>query len=199
MKQCTKCKTPKPLNQFGIATNHKDGHRYDCKRCANAYSKEHRRTKVGLVTTIYTHQGITSKRRTHPPPTYTMQELKSWLFNQNLFHQLHKNWVNSGYNIKLKPSVDRLKDCSPYTFGNIQLMTWGENQDKYYSDCKKGVNNKLWKTVLQFTKDNVFVKEYHSIHQAMRETNIPRSSISHCCLNNCDYAGGFVWKYKIQS
>lgn len=40
MKQCTKCKEVKPLEEFNKDKSRKDGLRYNCKSCTNAISKK---------------------------------------------------------------------------------------------------------------------------------------------------------------
>ncbi len=112
---CTKCGGDKPDNSNSW-----------CPACQAAQ----RRTKTGLVTQIYKDQRHNSKRRGHSMPEYTRLDLQAWLFEQELFHMLHKDWVESGYDRMLVPSVDRIDDEVHYRFDNIQLMTWQENWDK---------------------------------------------------------------------
>lgn len=72
-----------------------------------------------------------------------------------------------------------------------------------YLWAKKGEENKINEkivknkenSVLQFTKDNVFVKEYRTQREAAKETGISYKSISLCCTGKHKTAGGFIWKY----
>lgn len=50
--------------------------------------------------------------------------------------------------------------------------------------------------VLQFTKDGNFLKEYLSIIEAGRLTNISHSNICQVCKGNRKTAGNYIWKYK---
>lgn len=54
------------------------------------------------------------------------------------------------------------------------------------------------KSVLQFTKNGEFIKEYPSTCEASRQTGINQSNISACCRGHKRYrhAGGFIWKFK---
>ena len=61
---------------------------------------------------------------------------------------------------------------------------------------KKQINGKKSKPVLQFTLDNILVKEYPSIRQAERETGFNQAYIVKCCKGNRKQAYGFKWKYK---
>lgn len=54
------------------------------------------------------------------------------------------------------------------------------------------------KPVLQFFKNGVFIKEFISLNQAERETNISSETISRCCRGKLKTSGGYIWKYKEQ-
>jgi hypothetical protein len=67
----------------------------------------------------------------------------------------------------------------------------------HIEETKKKISEKgNRKTVLQFTKDGQFIKEYPSVREASKQNGIRSSSISNCCLGRNKSAGGFVWKYK---
>ena len=129
-------------------------------------------------------------------PEYTKAELTEWLFSQELFHKLFQEWKISNFKKELIPSVDRIDNSKGYSFGNIQLMTWNENNYKAHADRKSGQLITTHKTVLQFTKDGKFVAKYISIHQAGRETGISFKSISRVCNGERNFTGGYVWKFK---
>ena len=82
---------------------------------------------------------------------------------------------------------------------NLNLMTakencnWGTRNERF---AKKQTNGKKSKPVLQFTLDNILVKEYPSIHQAERETGFANQHISACCNGKYKAAYGYIWKYK---
>jgi len=62
-----------------------------------------------------------------------------------------------------------------------------------------GVKPKLYsnaKRVLQYTPEGNFVKEYHSIGEAARQTGITKERITECANKKSKTAGRFVWKYK---
>ena len=52
------------------------------------------------------------------------------------------------------------------------------------------------KTVLQYSKDGTFIKEWGSLKQAGEELGIQRTNISKCSRHKIKYAGGFIWEYK---
>ena len=68
-------------------------------------------------------------------------------------------------------------------------------------DHRQNMNNPLTikhisKSVLQYTKDNKFVKEYISTMEVERQTKIYHGSIVNCCNHKLKSAGGYIWKYK---
>jgi hypothetical protein len=57
--------------------------------------------------------------------------------------------------------------------------------------CRKNIN--------QYSKDNVFIKQFNGIIEASKELNITTTSISKCLSSNYvnnKTAGGFIWKYN---
>jgi len=191
-KICTKCLKNRKLTKFSKDTNAHDGLTYMCKKC----NRDKNRTKLGLIAQIYNHQKGSSRKRGHPLPAYTKDELQEWLSAQKKFHKLYANWKRLDYHSIYRPSVDRKDDAFGYSFNNIQLMTWGKNQDKATIDRKKGKLGTQHKTVLQLTKEGIFITEFISIGGASRALNIPQGNISNCCLRNRNSAGGFKWEYK---
>lgn len=52
------------------------------------------------------------------------------------------------------------------------------------------------KAVCQYTKDNVFVKEWKSVKEASDSLKIANGCISKVCSGKRKSTGGFIWKYK---
>ncbi len=185
-KICRKCETPDTGSNFYSKQN-------ICKACEKLDKKLYHRTKLGLVTTIYSNQKKKSKKRGHPLPTYSKTELKEWLFSQEHFHVLYDNWKRLDFQSVYVPSVDRKDDYIGYTIGNIQLMSWGSNNTKGHSDRKTGKNNKANKTVYQLDKDKNLINTFHSISEAFRATGVSRAGIHSVLSGECKYAHGFIW------
>ncbi len=194
-KKCTICNAIKDVSEFGKNKLGKNGLRSDCKRCNNLKSKRYSRTKRGVISTIYASQKQSSKQRKHDCPKYSKKELLDWLMNDWTFNLIFENWVNCGYSHLLKPSIDRKDDYLPYSFDNIQLMTWGENKKKGYIDSISGRNNKKNKAVNQLDKSGQIMSKYYSIRGAGRATKTNKSNIISCCKGNVKTAGGFRWEY----
>jgi len=65
------------------------------------------RTTKGVISTLYSGQKTSSKKRGVRSPEYTKEEFSNWLLSQPKFHELLSEWRLSGYVKRLKPSVDR--------------------------------------------------------------------------------------------
>jgi group I intron endonuclease len=60
-------------------------------------------------------------------------------------------------------------------------------QDILIQDCKK---------VFQYDKEMNLIREYPSVRNAAKETDIHRSNIMKSANKKCPTAGGFVWRYE---
>ena len=70
---------------------------------------------------------------------------------------------------------------------------WGGRNERI---AKKLINGKTSKSVLQFTLDDILVKEYASAMQVERETGFSNGNICACCNGKLKTAYGHKWKYK---
>lgn len=133
---CSICKVSKDITEFYAEKRGKSGHAPHCKNCEGIRKLNYARTKVGLITKIYSKQRQSSKLRKHPMPTYSKPWLVDYLLNNLEFNKLYDNWVASNYLSDLVPSIDRI-DCSiPYVSDNIQILTWVENNLKGIQERK---------------------------------------------------------------
>lgn len=77
---------------------------------------------------------------------------------------------------------------------NLNLMTakenanWGSRNERISKNCSK--------PVLQFTLDNILVKEFLSTIQIERELGFSCGNIVNCCKGKLKQAYGYIWKYK---
>ena len=191
-KICSLCKIEKNTSEF---YRRNTGFKSHCKKCDKKWHDEYGKTKEGVVTRIYSVQLGGSKKRSHSLPNYTNEELRIWLFNQDEFHRLYDLWAESGYDKMKKPSCDRLDDYKPYSFDNIQVITWQENKNKLHSDQKNGRNNKNSRPVIQTDLVGRFIKEHYSQSQASRDTGVNQGNIGSCCRGMLKEAGGFKWMF----
>lgn len=209
--RCSACLLLKHKLNFTKDASRRNGIRAECNKCRALYCEAYRKTKVGLITSIYNSQKSSSKRRCHPAPSYSRVELITWCLSQSLFHKLYNEWVSSSYAMLSIPSIDRLDDYKPYSFDNIQLITWQENKKKGHLDEVVGRNKKKSKIVNQYDLNGNLIATYHSTRHASRVTGVRQSGISGVCSGKprkkgCDangvprfsipkIAGGYVWKF----
>lgn len=72
------------------------------------------------------------------------------------------------------------------------IWQWGNSQVL----SREIKQNKKERCVLQFDKQNNFIKEYPSIVAAATETNTNKTCIYNVCRGTQKTAGGYKWKYK---
>jgi hypothetical protein len=190
-KICRKCKQLKPLNEYIKDKGFKDGHKATCKECG----LKKKRSKEGIITKLYGRQRDSARSRNMALPTYTNLELREWAFKQEIFHKLYDEWVKSNYDKNLSVSFDRKDDYKSYSFDNLQIMTWKDNNLKSHEDRKSGRNRKMLTSIKGININTNETLEFYSIREASRQTNIPHSNIINCCKGKINHAGGYKWNY----
>lgn len=81
----------------------------------------------------------------------------------------------------------------------VENLEWCDNSyNVWHSYNMLGNTNGLDRAVVQYTKDGKYVREYESINEAHRITDINSSIIAEVCLRKGyrKTAGGFIWRHK---
>jgi len=132
-KACTVCKEVQPISAFYKEAKNRDGRQGKCKTCEQKRTKEYTRTKEGLILLRYKSMKARVEGRdigavsSVGQPILSKAEFISWALNNPDFHYLYRDWVESGYQMKYAPSVDRIDERFGYELFNMQFVTHGEN------------------------------------------------------------------------
>lgn len=92
-------------------------------------------------------------------------------------------YINHKDNNKRNNNVSNLEFCSQ------------KDNIKYAYDFGKKIPPHM-KKVIQKDDNNEIIKEFISIQEAERQTNIKASNISKCCRKLRNKAGGYKWQYS---
>ena len=150
------------------------------------------RSEKGWLTKAYSGMKQRSTRRGHELPQFSKEALQEWCKNQTNYVTLFHSWAESGYLTKLKPSIDRKKNSEGYSFSNMRLTTFGENQKK------DAANNAGERPVYQY-EGTKLIGCFKSVREASRQTGITRDGINRCCNGKRLLSGGYAWKYNRMS
>lgn len=85
--------------------------------------------------------------------------------------------------------------CTEETKKKMSVNMTGKHHTKE-SKNKMRLSNKTQIPVNQYNLDGIFVKQFASVSEASRQTNITRTSIGKCCNNIRKTAGGSVWNHS---
>ena len=112
------------------------------------------------------------------------------------FYLVHRLvWESFNGQIPENMQVNHINEIkSDNRLENLNLMTPKENTN--WGTGIERSTKKRSKPVLQFTLDDVFIKEYPSTKQVERELGFDNSSIAKCCKGKGKTAYNFIWKYK---
>ena len=204
MKTCCDCNVTKPLEEFTVKTSCKDGYEPRCKKCRSI--KYNKSTPEIVLRKMYLSQITNSIRRGHPLPAYSPDEFIAWGISQPSFSKLWAEYVQANYLKDLRPSADRLDDAKPYSFDNIQLLTWAQNRTKGALSKKEGTVNARQKAVAAYNLDGTLHRKYISISEAVRDVQGKAWGISTVAdgvpvrdgrgtLYNPKTYKGYVWKW----
>lgn len=203
MKKCIICKVEKPLSEYTPRKDRPCGYDGRCKECNRKRSEKIRHTKSGLVSSMIRNQRKRCRERGHEMPTYTLDELKSWVFSQPNFEILFNEWVISGFNRWKKPSIDRIDEKISYNFSNIRLVTWQENLDNQSLKHRAGINtkkvkeHKAVKATHLHSGETLFFCSMSSAERYFRAKGLPayQGSISAVCRGRNKKHLDYKWEF----
>lgn len=149
-------------------------------------TQKYRKTPKGVLTNMYQHM------KTRHPVSFTLKEFHKKYLEDKLFLKLHKEWLKSGCNIQLKPSLDRTNCKLGYTFENTKIMTWAENRFK-----QSAVDGKLGRKppVIQLL-NNKIIKKFQSQRHVVKELGISQGNLSAVLNGKRNHINGYKFIYE---
>ena len=85
----------------------------------------------------------------------------------------------------------------------VENLEWNTRKENIIHSHKNGLAKlppaQDRRKVLQLSQDGNLIKAFESIKIAGKSTRIDASDICNCCRGNRKTAGGYVWKYAIES
>jgi hypothetical protein len=145
-KRCIRCGNEYPIAEFRKQSQTKDGHANQCRLCLNEIQRikrkkngnesthRYEKTPRGFLMREYRNMqsrvtGI-QKKKSHlylGKELLPRDEFYKWaIFNVD-FVLLYTAWVNSNYDRKLTPTVDRVNSSKGYSLENMEWVTHSEN------------------------------------------------------------------------
>ena len=166
------------------------------------YINEEIVTKLKRLTKIYGRMKRDNKNKFNIDLPFTKDEFKKWLDDnyKTEIRRMLTEYKNSNYIKGLCPSVDRIDDYKSYTFDNMQLITWKENNDKGRISLKNKkqcseMAKRVWsKKVIQKDLDGNVIATFNSTHDVERLLGYDSSLIARACRLN-KVSKGYRWEY----
>lgn len=93
------------------------------------WNEKYLRSTKGFFNRVYNGQKYRSKLRGWTLP-YTFDEFFDRYSQDNTFIDLYSKWSDGGYKKRDVPVWDRINNTLPYSFDNLQIITFSENSRK---------------------------------------------------------------------
>lgn len=170
------------------------------------YSKKYRLEHKGDInfwfTKSYGRLKRDNKNKFNLLLPFSKDEFKEWISSNYKceLEKMLKDYKESNYKKDLCPSIDRIDDYKSYTFDNMQLITWKENNDKGRISLKNKkqcseMAKRVWsKKVIQKDLDGNVIATFNSTHDVERLLGYDSSLIARACRLN-KVSKGYRWEY----
>lgn len=167
------------------------------------YNKIYRKTHKGefknWLTKTYGRMKRDNRNKFNLELPFTKQEFSEWVLSKKIIELLN-NYKNNNFDKNFNPSIDRIDDYKGYSFDNIQLITWKENNEKgrksfkNKEQCSKMAKEKWSKKVIQRDLEGNIITIFNSTHDVNRILGFDSSLIARACRLN-KISKGYRWEY----
>lgn len=124
--------------------------------------------------------------------SFTLKDFQNRFLEDRRFLRLFGEWEKNGYNLQLKPSLDRIDNKGIYSIENTQMLTWAENRFKQSKlDGKRGRKP----AVLQILGNKV-IRRFNSQRDAVRELGINQGNLSSVLTGKRKTTAGYKFIYE---
>jgi hypothetical protein len=211
LKTCHRCYIDKPLSNFGNDRKTKVGLSLWCRDCVSIQSKQYREAhkeelKRNRKKYFDVNKDIIQKRhnliKKNNPWRDVWYEINRRCTNpkamsykyygkrgiQNLFkdwNEIKELWFRYKAFEMIKPQIHRINNNDNYCLANCEFLEASDHTIKH---------NII--SILQYDKQENFIKEWNSIIDASKSLNIQNSDITSCAKGRLKSAGRFIWRYK---
>ena len=154
---------------------------------------------------IYNGMQRRSRRRKHSL-TISSREFQLWCKSQDRFIPQCEEWIKNGRKpyCDTKPSINRLDDNKPYTFDNMEVISWKEHKEYTSKSRLEGHGKNKWpERHIVVLKDNEVEFIALNTYDAARRLGAPTPGSAATKINNiCKGVGpnksfyGRTFKYK---
>lgn len=187
-KTCFICKIEKPIEEFYKHKQMPDWHLNKCKECAKQQEKDRRKDTTRnahmlsydsqrnkySISRIFQHKYYAIKERctkihktkwiqksVYWKDFLSKEEWIDWCYkedNYKVFIGIYNNWVQSWFQRKYTPSIDRIDNNKWYLLWNLQWLTSRENTIKYAK------NDAIYKKASKETKRKMSESQKKRFH-----------------------------------
>lgn len=121
---------------------------------------------------------------------FTLVDFHQRFLGDKKFQRLFNEWVRSGFQKQLKPSLDRIDKSKSYSVENTQMLTWEENR------FKQNMERRSRKGVVIQLRNGVEIARYRSQREAVKQTGLRQGLISAVLNGKRTHTGGyqFIWE-----
>jgi len=177
-KVCKICNIKKLLSEFYIRVD-SGKYRNECKDCISNYKKLLHKSQpwIRIYRAIYNR---CNNKKVKNYKNYGGRGIKCLITEE----ELRVLWCRDKAYLLKKPSIDRKDNDGNYEYSNCQFI-------------EKSLNSKKdkYKSILQYSKNGKFIKEWVSIKEASNILKICCGNISAVLKKRRSYAGRYIWRY----